>query len=103
MLTLVIELPMPGARVSMWHFEVYVRKIRHAEAYYAASGYIVSTPAKIGYECEPSELNLMFVMAHEEVTGQAGATAEILPWAWFSSSRVVMDLKLFMTFQVQKK
>jgi hypothetical protein len=49
------------------------------------------------------ELNIMFMMAHEEVTGQAGGTAEILPWAWFSSSRVAMDLKLFMTFQVQKK
>jgi len=45
----------------------------------------------------------MVEMGHEEVTGQAGGAAGVLPCAWFSSSRVAMDLKLFMTFQVQKK
>lgn len=43
MLTLMVGLPTTGEGVSVMHFEVYVRKLRYAEACYAASGHTGST------------------------------------------------------------
>jgi hypothetical protein len=44
MLTPMVGLPTTGEGVSVMHFEVYVRKLRYAEACYAASGHTVSIP-----------------------------------------------------------